>query len=79
MTQSIEIKDFDRKGFGAFLCINTTECETWAVGGDKPMIISVTTKEDLERMGWGDEYIDMKVGEVRQSEDYEGCYLMRVG
>ena len=78
MIQRIEIKDFDKK-FGAYICINTSECESWAVDGFKPIIHSATSKDDLDSIGWSDEYVGMKIGEVRPCEDYEGCYIMRVG
>ena len=44
--KNIEINKYNKE-FGAYLVINTTECESWAVNGDKPLIHSVTSAEDF--------------------------------
>lgn len=85
--ERIEIKEYDKK-FGAYLVINTSECESWAEDGDKPLIHSVTSAEDFMNLGLevttdGRPFTDLKIGEnVSDYEfggDYEGVYVMRVG
>ncbi len=85
--QRMEIADFDKK-FGAYLVINTSECDSWAVDGSKPLIHSVTCAEDFMNLGVevatdGRPFTDLKIGEcVRDIDfggDYEGVYVMRVG
>jgi hypothetical protein len=83
----LEIKKYD-KNFGAYLVINTSECESWAVDGDKPLIHVVRSAEEFMNLGLevatdGRPFTDLKVGEkVSDYEfggDYEGVYVMRVG
>ena len=74
----MEITNFD-KSFGAFICINTTECSNWACDPCNPMVQKATSREELDHLGWDEDVTDMKVGEVRESKDFEGAYLMRVG
>ena len=83
----LEIKKYD-KNFGAYLVINTSECESWAVDGAKPLIHVVRSAEDFMNLGLevstdGRPFTDLKVGEkVSDYEfggDYEGVYVMRVG
>lgn len=85
--QRIEIKEYDKK-FGAYIVINSSECESWAVDGDKPLIQEVTCAEDFMNLGLevatdGRPFTDLKVGEmvadVVYGGDYEGVYIMRVG
>ena len=85
--ERLEIKKYD-KNFGAYLVINTSECESWAVDGAKPLIHEVTSAEDFMNLGLevstdGRPFTDLKVGEkVSDYEfggDYEGVYVMRVG
>jgi hypothetical protein len=83
----IEIKEYNKK-FGAYLVINTSECESWAVDGENPLIHSVTSAEQFMELGLevatdGRPFTDLKIGEmVRDLDfggDYEGVYVMRVG
>jgi hypothetical protein len=85
--ERLEVKNFD-KNFGVYLVINTTECESWAVEGDKPLIHVVRSAEEFMNLGLevstdGRPFTDLKVGEkVSDYEfggDYEGVYVMRVG
>jgi hypothetical protein len=73
----MEIKNFD-KSFGAFICVNTTECASWC-DCENPLVQKATSREELDRLGWDEDVTDMKVGEVRESSDFVGAYLMRVG
>lgn len=85
--ERIEIKEYNKQ-FGAYLVINTTECESWAVDGEKPLIHSVTSAEDFMNLGIevatdGKPFTDLKIGEkvsdIEFGGDYEGVYIMRVG
>ena len=85
--ERLEIKEYD-KNFGAYLVINTSECESWAVDGSKPLIHVVRSAKDFMYLGLevatdGRPFTDLKVGEkVSDYEfggDYEGVYVMRVG
>ena len=85
--ERIEIKEYNKQ-FGAYLVINTSECETWAVDGEKPLIRSVTSAEDFMNLGIevatdGKPFTDLKIGEkvsdIEFGGDYEGVYIMRVG
>jgi hypothetical protein len=84
--EKIEITSYD-KNFGAYLVINTSECESWAVDGSKPLVHSVTSAEEFIKLGVevstdGRPFTALKIGEsVRDIEfggDYEGVYVMRV-
>ena len=85
--ERLEIKKYD-KNFGAYLVINTSECESWAVDGDKPLIHEVTSAEDFMNLGLevstdGRPFTELKIGEKVSDfdlgGDYEGVYVMRVG
>ena len=85
--ERIDIKEYNKQ-FGAYLVINTTECESWANDGDKPLIHSVTSAKDFINLGLevatdGRPFTNLKIGEkVSDFEfggDYEGVYIMRVG
>lgn len=85
--ERIEINKYDKQ-FGAYLVINTSECESWAVNGENPLIHSVTCAEDFMKLGLevatdGRPFTDLKVGEkvsdIEFGGDYEGVYVMRVG
>lgn len=85
--ERIEISKYN-KDFGAYLVINTSECETWAVDGEKPLIHTVTSAEEFLKLGLkvatdGRPFTDLKVGEKISDfdlgGDYEGVYIMRVG
>ena len=85
--ERIEISDYD-KTFGAYLVINTSECESWAVEGEKPLIHSVTSAEEFMNLGLevsteGKPFTDLKIGDkvsdIEYGGDYEGVYVMRVG
>lgn len=85
--ERIEINKYDKQ-FGAYLVINTSECESWAMDGDKPLINSVTSAKDFIKLGIevetdGKPFKDLKIGEKVNSldfgGDYEGVYIMRVG
>lgn len=85
--ERIEISDYD-KTFGAYLVINTSECESWAVNGENPLIHVVKCAEDFMNLGFevsteGKPFTDLKVGEkvcdLDFGGDYEGVYVMRVG
>ncbi len=84
--ESIEIKDFNKE-FGAFIVINSSECESWAEGGENPLIQIATSVEDFFALGFNE--VDMKffetmkvgdkVNHLEIGGDYEGVYIMRVG
>ena len=83
----IEIKEYNKK-FGAYLVINTSECESWAVDGENPLIHSVTSAKEFIELGIevatdGRPFTDLKIGEkvsdLDFGGDYEGVYIMRVG
>lgn len=85
--KKIEIKEYNKQ-FGAYLVINTSECESWAVDGEKPLIHSVTSAKDFIKLGFeiatdGKPFTDLKIGEkvsdLEFGGDYEGVYIMRVG
>lgn len=85
--ERIEINKYNKQ-FGAYLVINTSECESWANDGDKPLIHSVTSAEDFMKLGLevttdGKPFTDLKIGEkvsdIDFGGDYEGVYIMRVG
>ena len=85
--ERIEINKYNKQ-FGAYLVINTSECESWANDGDKPLIHSVTSTEDFMKLGLevttdGKPFTDLKIGEkvsdIDFGGDYEGVYIMRVG
>ena len=85
--ERLEIKEYDKK-FGAYLVINTSECESWAVDGEKPLIHSVTSAKQFIELGLevatdGRPFTDLKIGEkvsdLEFGGDYEGVYVMRVG
>ena len=85
--ERLEIKECNKK-FGAYLVINTSECESWAVDGEKPLVHSVTSAEDFMKLGLevaadGRPFTDLKIGEKVADIDfggpYEGIYVMRVG
>lgn len=78
----IRINDYD-KSFGASIGINTSECVSWGVDGDKPLVCPITSEEDFDRYGVDmNEYPEikqMKVGDkIALDHDYEGVYLMKV-
>lgn len=78
----LEINDYS-KSFGAYIGINTSECASWGVNGDKPYICSITSEEEFDRYGIDlNEYPEikqMKVGDkIAIDHDYEGVYLMKV-
>lgn len=84
--ERLEIKEYDKK-FGAYLVINTSECESWAMDGEKPLVHSVTSADEFIKLGLevttdGKPFTDLKIGEkVSDYEfggDYEGVYVMRV-
>ncbi len=84
--ERLEISKYDKK-FGAYLVINTSECESWAMDGEKPLVHSVTSADDFIKLGLevttdGKPFTDLKIGEkVSDYEldgDYEGVYVMRV-
>jgi|GEM_PF-3916034 len=75
------------KEFGAFIIVNTTECEAWTEGNRLPCIQSITEKEDFYKLGvdfdgYGDKIVNLKVGEslclLDVGEIYEGVYIIRV-
>jgi hypothetical protein len=83
----LEIMKYN-KDFGAYLVINTSECESWAVDGFKPLVHEVTSAEDFMNLGLevttdGRPFTDLKIGEKVADIDfggvYEGVYIMRVG
>ena len=85
--ERIEIKEYSKQ-FGAYLVINSSECESWAVDGEKPLIHSVTSAEDFMKLGLevatdGRPFTGLKIGEkvsdLEFGGDYEGVYIMRVG
>ena len=85
--ERIEISKYNKQ-FGAYLEINSSECESWAVDGEKPLIHSVTSAEDFIKLGFeiatdGKPFTDLKIGEnvsdLEFGGDYEGVYIMRVG
>ena len=85
--ERIEIKEYNKQ-FGAYLVINSSECESWAVDGEKPLIHSVTSAKDFINLGLevatdGRPFTDLKIGEkvsdLEFGGDYEGVYIMRVG
>ena len=85
--KNIEINKYNKE-FGAYLVINTTECESWAVNGDKPLIHSVTSAEDFMNLGLevatdGRPFTDLKIGEKVSDLEFggekENMYIMRVG
>ncbi len=80
MIQSLEI-NVEKKYFGAFVVINTSECSEWATSSS-PFIHTITSEEEFEKLGIDvDEYPipSMKVGEMMKlNHDYNGVYLMRV-
>lgn len=85
--ERIEINKYNKQ-FGAYLVINTSECESWAVDGENPLIHSVTSAEDFINLGLevttdGKPFTDLKIGEKVSDIDfggnYEGVYIMRVG
>lgn len=84
--ERIEISKYN-KDFGAYLAINTSECESWAIDGEKPLIHTVTSAEEFLKLGLnvstdGKPFTDLKVGEKISDfdlgGDYEGVYVMRV-
>lgn len=86
MIPHMEINNYDKQ-FGAYLVINTSECEEWAVNGEYPLIHAVTKAEDFLNLGLevatdGRPFTELKVGEkVKDSDfggEYEGVYIMRV-
>lgn len=85
--ERMEINNYN-KNFGAYIVINTSECESWAVNGENPLIHSVTSAEEFMNLGLevstdGKPFTDLKVGEkvsdLEFGGDYEGVYVMRVG
>ena len=85
--ERIEIGNYNKK-FGAYLVIYTSECESWAVDGVRPLVHSVTSAEDFMNLGLevttdGRPSTDLKIGEKVSDfdfgGDYEGVYVMRVG
>lgn len=85
--ERIEINKYNKQ-FGAYLVINTSECESWANDGDKPLIHSVRSAKDFMKLGLevktdGKPFTDLKIGEkvsdIDFGGDYEGVYIMRVG
>lgn len=84
--ERMEINKYNKQ-FGAYLVINTSECETWAENGDKPLIHSVTSAEDFMKLGievatdgkpFSNLQIGEKVSDLDLGGDYEGVYIMRV-
>lgn len=84
--ERMEISNYD-KNFGVYLVINTSECETWAVNGENPLIQSVTSAAEFMNLGLevatdGRPFTELKVGEkvsdLDFGGDYEGVYIMRV-
>lgn len=85
--ERLEIKEYDKK-FGSYLVINTSECESWAVEGERPLVHVVRSAEDFMNLGLevatdGRPFTDLKIGEkvsdLEFGGDYEGVYVMRVG
>ena len=85
--ERLEIKEYN-KNFGAYIVINTSECESWAVDGDKPLIHVVRSAEDFMNLGlevatdgrpFTDQKKKKKVADIDFGGDYEGVYVMRVG
>ena len=85
--ERIEIKEYNKQ-FGAYLVINTSDCETWAVDREHPLIHSVTSAQHFMNLGIevatdGKPFTDLKIGEkvsdIEFGGDYEGVYIMRVG
>ena len=85
--ERIDIKEYNKQ-FGAYTVITTSECESWAVDGEKPLIHSVTSAKDFINLGLevatdGRPFTNLKIGEkVSAFEfgcEYEGVYIMRVG
>lgn len=81
MVQSLEIK-IEKKYFGAFVIVNTSECAEWAINSS-PFVHSLTSEEDFDKLGVDvSEYPNipyMKVGEmIKLDHEYNGVYLMRV-
>lgn len=83
----MEISKYN-KNFGAYIVVNTSECESWAIDGFKPLIQSVTSADEFMMLGLevstdGKPYTNLKVGEkvcdIELGGDYEGVYVMRVG
>ena len=84
--ERLEISKYDKK-FGAYLVINTSECESWAMDGEKPLVHSVTSADEFIKLGLevttdGKPFTDLKIGEKVSDYDldgdYEGVYVMRV-
>lgn len=84
--ERLEISKYDKQ-FGAYLVISTSECESWAMDGEKPLVHSVTSADEFIKLGLevttdGKPFTDLKIGEkVSDYEldgDYEGVYVMRV-
>lgn len=80
-TSQIEIEVLDKE-YGAYILVNTSECESWC-GNPNAMVSICRCDEDFERLGAdADEYKSLRVGEcVRDAAiggDYEGVYVMRV-
>lgn len=85
--ERIEITDYD-KSFGVYLVINSSECASWAVNGENPLIHVVKSAEEFMNLGLevatdGRPFSEMKVGDkvsdIDYGGDYEGVYIMRVG
>lgn len=84
---TIEVDEYDKK-FGAYLVVYTSECASWAEGGDKPLAVSITSACGFMNLGLevatdGRPFTDMKVGEKTADIDWggehEGVYIMRIG
>ena len=68
-----ELLEFKAK----FLAVGTSEIELWC--GGKPFVIPLNTKKQFDDNGFHyEDYSDMEVGEVRDSGDYEGIYVIRM-
>lgn len=68
--------DFSAK----FLLVGTIEVREWASENAEPFIVPLDTEEDFDNNGIDyAEYVDMKVGEIRNNpDDYEGVHIIRM-
>ena len=66
---------------GRFLFVATKEIKKWTTESVKPFCVVLDEGWQFENFGLGDidEYLHMKVGEVKSNLDgYEGTYLIRI-
>ncbi len=62
-----------------FLAVGTSEIRQWAGSSATPYVIPMNTEKDFIEYGFPyKEFADMKIGEVRRSEDYEGVMVIRI-